>query len=106
MFEHKIHSKQHHTGKEGLESYEHWCKEYNINAEDFPFRVKMQKTDSRGFQLWLNVGSWGFYQGSDWRWYFFVSYHSSDRKMTVAYHWDCGEDGFPTGTPRRHQWVN
>lgn len=103
MFEHSINQKRHFTGKDGEQTFVNWKRDVGI-PEGFDFRVKATRTDKRGFQVWFNVTSWGFYQGSDWAWYFFISYRSSDGRDTVAYHWDSDESGMVAGEPRRHQW--
>ena len=106
MFDKQINTKGHFTGKDGEQAFDAWKDAVGIPRENFPFRVKTMKRDRRGRELNLNVVSWGYYQGSDWRYYFFISYARSDRGYTCAYHWDCGDDGFPVGQPRKHEWVN
>lgn len=106
VFEHQFQTKKQFTGKDGEQSFINWLKHQGINTEDFPFRVKTDRKDRKGFDMWLNVVSWGFYQGSDWRWYHFISYRSSDGRYTCAYHWDSDEQGKPCGTPRVHEWIN
>ena len=106
MFDHEIAEKKHFTGRDGISTYEDWCKKMKINAEDFPFRVKNFGSGRTGKNISLNVVSWGFYQGSDWRFYVFISYRTSDNKTTCAYHWDVDEAGLPIGTPRKHIWSN
>lgn len=106
MFDYEITQKSHFTGKDGISSYEAWCKGMGINTGDFPFRVKTGTRSRRGAEITMNVQSWGFYQGSDWRYYVFISYRTSDNKMTCAYHWDIDSDGLPTGQPRKHMWSN
>lgn len=106
MFDYEIAEKKHFNKKDGISTYEQWCKDMSINTEDFPFSVKTGKYSRRGSEINMNVVSWGFYQGSDWRWYIFISYRSSDQKSTVAYHWDTDEKGLPVGKPRLHSWVN
>lgn len=104
MFDHEITEKKHFTGKDGEQTFIDWLKRMQIQYEDFPFRVKTGRYTKRGSELWMNVVSWGFYQGSDWRWYVFISYRSSDNKLTTAYHWDVDDLGVPVGKPRLHQW--
>jgi hypothetical protein len=104
MFDYDITQKSHFTGKDGEQSFVDWKKKMGIDGDGFEFRVNAKRTDRRGFAVYFNVVSWGFYQGSDWRWYVFISYRSSDNKTTAAYHWDVDADGKPVGTPRRHVW--
>lgn len=106
MFTREINTRKHYTGKDGEDTYLEWCKLQGINAEDFPFRVKTMKTDRKGRHLNMNVVSWGFYQGSDWQYYVFVSYRTSNTNHTCAYHWDVDSEGKPIGTPRKHEWCN
>ncbi len=104
MFDYDISTREHHTGKEGEQSYIAWLKKMHINAEDFPFKVKTGIRDKKGFDIWLNVTSWGFYQGSDWRYYVFISYREGRGRSTMAYHWDVDDNGMPIGKPRQHFW--
>lgn len=106
MFEYDIAQRSHFTGKDGEQTYLDWCKKMGISSDDFMFRYKDFGRRDNGRSLSLNVVSWGFYQGSDWRYYVFVSYRSSDNKVTVAYHWDVDDHGKPVGSPRKHQWTN
>lgn len=106
MFDHEIVDKKHFTGKDGIGSYEDWCRRMKINAEDFPFRLNNFGHTRRGVPTSLSVVSWGFYQGSDWRYYIFITYRSSDNRYTCAYHWDVDDQALPVGTPRKHEWTN
>ena len=106
MFDYDVNTRSHHTAKEGEQSYLAWMKQMGLSRENFPFKVKTNRRDKRGFEVYLNMVSWGFYQGSDWRYYVFITYRSSDQKMTCAYHWDVDENAMPVGTPRMHQWSN
>ena len=106
MFEYSIVDRKHYTGKAGIETYTQWCVGMGIDTEDFPFRLKTGRKTRKGHDINLNVVSWGFYQGSDWRYYVFITYRTSDQSMTCAYHWDVDNEGFPCGTPRKHSWAN
>lgn len=106
MFQHEIAERKHFTGKDGESTYLDWCRKMGIDADNFCFRYKNFRTGRHGEKIGLNVVSWGFYQGSDWRWYVFISYRSGDQKTTVAYHWDVDSDGKPVGTPRKYGWDN
>jgi len=106
MFEHDITERKHFTGKDGESSYIDWCRKMGINSNAFPFRVKTGKLSRAGSEIWLNVVSWGFYQGSDWSYYVFISYREGTGRNTCAYHWDVDSDGKPVGTPRKHAWSN
>lgn len=106
MFDYDIMEKKHFTGKDGQESYDAWMKRIGLDTGDFPFRVKTGRFNKAGRAVNMNVVSWGLYQGSDWRWYIFISYRTNDNKLTCAYHWDVDSDGMPIGQPRKHQWNN
>lgn len=106
MFEFEVVEKRHFTSKEGEESFRNWKAANNISVDNFDFRIDAGRTDRRGFKVYWNVVSWGFYQGSDWSWYLFISWRSSDQKATMAYHFDVDEQGKAIGTPRIHHWSN
>jgi|ERR1044071_1117562 hypothetical protein len=106
MFDFDITQKKHFTGKDGEQSFEDWKRSMGINAEDFPFRVKTGRFSKSGHEIWLSVVSWGFYQGSDWAYYVFISYRQGQGGYTCAYHWDVDEAGKPVGSPRKHEWIN
>ena len=106
LFEHEFAEGKHFTGKDGETTYLDWLKKQNLNAEDFPFRVKTTRFTKRGLPIYLNVVSWGFYQGSDWAWYVFITYRAGSGNYTCAYHWDVDDNAMPIGTPRRYEWVN
>lgn len=106
MFELTTWERKHFSAKDGEQTFINWKREQHIEGDGFNFKIDTGKKDKRGFKVYFNAVSWGFYQGSDWRWYTFISYRSSDNKITVAYHWDVDSDGKATGTPRRHQWSN
>jgi len=106
MFDHDIAERKHFTGKDGEASFDQWKRSVGIDENSFPFKVKTGKMSRGNHMIYANVVSWGFYQGSDWRFYLFISYRTSDNKLTTAYHWDVDSDGKATGTPRTHQWCN
>lgn len=106
MFDHDITERKHFTGKDGQQTFDDWKRKMQIPNEDFPFRVKTGKRNRRGAEEWLSVVSWGFYQGSDWAYYIFISYRSNDNQYTCAYHWDVDDHAMPTGKPRKHEWIN
>ena len=104
MFDHEIAEKKHFTGKDGEQTFDMWKSKMQIPKQDFPFRVKTGMRTRSGQEIWLNVVSWGFYQGSDWRFYVFITYRQGSGSYTCAYHWDVDDNGIPIGTPRKHEW--
>lgn len=106
MFDYDIQDRKHHTAKEGNEVFTEWLVKMRLDPNAFPFKVKTGRFTRKGYEVFMNVVSWGFYQGSDYRYYVFITYRSSDNVQTCAYHWDVDDSGLPTGTPRKHWWDN
>jgi hypothetical protein len=104
MFDYEISQKSHFTGKDGDEVYTDWKRKMGLPLDGFPFRFKGEGYIKLNKDRYMNVVSWGFYQGSDRRYYVFITYRSNDNAYTCAYHWDVDEDGKPVGSPRKHGW--
>jgi hypothetical protein len=105
MFHYELADRRHFTGKDGEVAFLDWCRKMRIDTNAFPFRFKTDLFKKDGRPLYNSVVSWGFYQGSDWSYYIFISYRTNDNKLTIAYHWDVDEHGMPIGDPRRHVWT-
>jgi len=105
VFDYDITQRKHFTGKDGESSFDQWKRLMGIPEQDFPFKVKTNRFNRSNHLVYANVVSWGFYQGSDWAYYVFITYRTSDNKLTTAYHWDVDENAKPIGTPRKYEWV-
>jgi hypothetical protein len=106
VFEYELADRRTFNGKDGEVTFLDWCRKMRIDTMQFPFRFKTDRFKKGNTPIYKNVVSWGFYQGSDWRYYIFISYRTSDNKVTEAYHWDVDELGMPIGEPRLHKWCN
>lgn len=106
MFGRSLATAKHYTAREGQEAYENWLVANDLNAENFPFKVKTGKLRRDGVEITMRVESWGFYQNANWEWVCFICYRANDKRYTCAYHWYTNEDGKPYGEARKLEWVN